>query len=145
MRWAGAGAGILLLTLAMTPFTLAADGPEGKIREFVAAYNAHDVAAMLAFCAPDVRWMIVSADKLSVETSGAEKLAESMRSHFRSLPSTRSELRSVAVSGSFVTAIEQAIWESKGQKRTQCSVSVYELREGKIQNVWYFPAHGCST
>lgn len=143
MRWARAGAGAVVLTMAMTPIAPAADGPEGQVRDFVAAYNAHDVTRMLTFCASDVRWMIVSADKLSVETSGAEKLAESMRNYFKSLPSTRSELRSVTVSGNFVTAIEQAIWESKGQSRSQCSVSVYEIREGKIQNVWYFPAHGC--
>jgi hypothetical protein len=129
--------------MAMPQATAVPDEPEEIVREFVAAYNAHDVTRMLASCAPDVRWMSVSADKLTVETRGAEKLAEAMRQYFRSLPSSRSELRSVIVSGNFVMASERALWESAGQTRTQCSASGYEIREGKIQSVWYFPAHAC--
>ena len=132
-----------MLAMAMPQATAVPDEREGLVREFVAAYNDHDVARMLASCAPDVRWMSVSADKLTVETSGTEKLAEAVREYFRGLPSSRSELRSVIVSGNFVMASEQAMWESGGQTRTQCSASVYEVREGKIQSVWYFPAHGC--
>lgn len=143
MRWVGLSTGVLVLAIAMPQAAAAPDGPEALVREFVAAYNAHDVDRMLASCAQDVRWMSVSADKLTVETSGTEKLAEAMRTYFRDLPSTRSELRSVLVSGNFVMASEQAMWESGGQTRTQCSASVYEVREGKIQAVWYFPAHGC--
>ena len=133
----------ILLTLVMAQAAAAADKPDKLVREFVAAFNAHDVDRMLTSCAPDVRWMNLAADKLTVETSGTEKLAESMRGYFRRVPSARSELRGVVVSGNFVTAVERATWESKGQERTQCSVSVYEVREGKVHSVWYFPAHGC--
>lgn len=117
--------------------------PERLVRELLAAFNAHDPARMIALCADDVRWMSVDGDKISIETTGTKQLAESMAGYFKKLPSARSKLGRVTVSGGFVTAVERASWVSKGVTRAQCSVSVYEIRENKIRNVWYFPAHGC--
>lgn len=120
-----------------------ASTPEALVRGMLAAFNAHDVARMLTFVATDVRWLTIDGDKVAVEASGAVQLEQSMTRYFRSIPSSRSELTSLSVSGPFVTTVEAAQWQAAGQARRQCSVAIYEIREGTIKTVWYFPAHRC--
>ncbi len=130
---------------AATPLALLREAlvPDAVVRELIAAFNAHNVAQMLRLCTPDIRWMSVASERLTVETLGTESLGKAMESYFRTVPSARSTLLSTVVSGNFVTAVEQATWHSGGQQRVQCSVSLYEVRGQKIQSVWYFPAHTC--
>ena len=120
--------------------------PAGEVlvRDFVKAYNAHNIEAMLRFCAPDIRWMNIEGDSLSTETTADFKLDEAMRKYFKGTPSAHSELRSLIVNGPFVSTIEEATWERGGKKRQQCSIGVYEIRDTRIKNVWYFPAHDCA-
>lgn len=66
---------------------------------------------------------IVAPRRLETATPGDVVL-------FESCPSCRS---SVAVS-----AVETAIWFSKGVQRSQSSLSVHELEDGKVLRVWYF-------
>ena len=98
---------------------------------------------MLEACAEDIVWMSVGADEIAVEASGAGALREGMTAYFESLPSARSVLRSAVQSGPFVSTVEEARWEAGGETRSQCSAAVYEVRDGKIRNVWYFPSHEC--
>ena len=45
------------------------------------------------------------------------------------------------VSGRFVTVRERASWTSEsGEERSQASVAVYEIRDGLVARVWYYPA-----
>ncbi len=117
--------------------------PEVPVRQFVAAFNAHDVDAMLALSAPDIAWFGVSGSTVGVEARGHDALRAGMTSYFEGLPSARSELLSVQVSGSFLTAVERASWQAEGQARSQCAVSVYELVDGLVRHVWYYAAHPC--
>ncbi len=118
-------------------------GPEATVRRFVAAFNAHDVDAMLAVAAPDIAWFGISGSTLSVEARGHEALRAGMTQYFQGLPSAGSELLSVSVSGPFVTAVEKASWTADGQARSQCAVSTYEVAEGLVRHVWYHAAHPC--
>jgi hypothetical protein len=120
-----------------------ASGPKGAVIELLAAFNAHDVDMMLEACAEDIMWMSVGPDKIVVEASGANALHEGMAAYFKSVPSASSVLRSAVESGPFVVTVEEASWESGGEKKSQCSAAVYEVKEGKVQNVWYFPSHKC--
>ena len=43
-----------------------------------------------------------------------------------------------------VSTVEEANWEADGERKSQCSVGVYEIRNDKVLNVWYFAAHACS-
>jgi len=105
------------------------------------AFNRHDVAAMAAGVAPDFVWFSVTGDELTVEARGRGAFAESMRSYFASLPSVRSELEESLISGSFVTIRERATWtDGSGVERSQPALGVYEVRDGLIQRVWYYPA-----
>ncbi len=123
-------------------FAFAGENTE-VVERFVSAFNEHDVDAMLEFAAPDMRWMSVSGDRISVETSTHAELLAAMAGYFESTPGARAEILSVSESGRFVHTLEQAFWPSGGAERSQCSMAVYELIEGTIQSVWYFPAHPC--
>jgi len=113
------------------------------VERFIAAFNQHNVDVMLELSAVDMRWMSVSGEQISIETSTHAELREAMRSYFGSTPSARAEVRSISEIGSFVSTLEEAFWSSGGAEKSRCSMTVYELFEQKIQNVWYFPAHQC--
>ena len=140
--------GVIVMALAWPQARLDAKpvqtAGEVLVHDFINAYNAHNIEAMLRFCAPDIRWMNIDGDALSPETTADFKLDEAMRTYFKGTPSAHSELRGLIVSGPFVSTIEEASWERGGKKRQQCSIGVYEIRDTKIKNVWYFPAHDCA-
>ncbi len=130
--------------IALLAFALAASAcaqsPEEVVERYMAAYNAHDVDAMLELVDPGVQWLSVDGDRISVETEGAKALAEAMRGYFEAAPSTRSSIESMMVSGKRVSVRERAHWESSGQSRSQVALAVYEIADGRIVRVWYFSA-----
>ncbi len=132
-----------LLGVLLLQSSLAAANGAAVVRHFVDAFNEHDIDAMLAHVADDFLWMSVKGGTITIESRGHDQLRSAMSDYFSSIPSARSDLRSVVESGPFVQAIEQAFWESDGVEKSQCSVSVYEIADGKIVNVWYFPAYQC--
>lgn len=106
----------------------------------MSAYNAHDIPAMLALVHPDVQWLSVEGDSVSVQTDGAEALAESLQGYFQSIPSSRSTVESMMEAGRFVTVWERAHWERGGKPASQSSLAVYEIADGRIVRIWYYPA-----
>jgi len=128
--------------LACAP-TLADPSAIDTVSAFVDAYNEHDSEKMLQYAANSVRWMSINGDKINVEAEGRKSLASFMDGYFDSLPSTRSELHGVQSLGPFVSMIEEAHWERDGKPGSQCAQVVYELSDGLIHNVWYFPAQPC--
>jgi hypothetical protein len=122
-----------------------AHGPASVVVAFVEAFNRHDVDAMIDLSHPDVRWMSVDGDAVVTETSSVIALRSAMDAYFRDVPSARSELESIDASGRFVHTVERASWEAGNTRMSQCSVSVYEVGSGLIENVWYFPTHACDA
>jgi hypothetical protein len=110
------------------------------VREFVAAFNAHDSIAMSKFVAEDVQWLSISGDSVSIETDGKPALISAMDGYFQSCPTCRSHIREMIASGERVSAIEEAVWEGRDGPRTQRSLSVYEFSGQLIRRVYYFPA-----
>lgn len=113
---------------------------EKRVREFVGAFNARNVDAMLELADENVQWLSVDGAKVSVETEGKAALRESMGRYFRSCPSCKSSLEWIQSAGSRVTALERASWSGKSGAKSQRSLSVYEFLGGKILRVYYFPA-----
>lgn len=113
---------------------------EKRVREFVEAFNARKIDAMLELAAENIQWMHIDGAKVSIEVEGKAALRESMGRYFSSCSSCRSSLEWVQIAGSRVTAMERASWSAKGGAKSQRSLSVYEFRDGKIQRVYYFPA-----
>jgi hypothetical protein len=136
---------LLLVACCAAVPALAQTVASDVVQSYVSAYNEHDVDKMQTLVTDDVRWMSINNDKITLESSGKKELAESMRSYFEGLPSTRARLTGVRSLGDFVTVIEESGWESKGEMKSQCAVSVYELKEGLILSVWYFAARPCES
>jgi len=134
---------ITLISLFFSCQVIFAGENADTVERFIAAFNQHNVDVMLELSAVDMRWMSVSGEQISIETSTHAELREAMGSYFESTPSARAEVRSISESGSFVSTLEEAFWSSGGAEKSRCSMAVYELFEQKIQNVWYFPAHQC--
>lgn len=112
------------------------------VREFVAASNRHDVAAMLAATDPEFRWVQVVGDRATVEVAGHADLKHWLESYFGGTPDARSELQAVQVHGAFASTVETTRFTSEqGEVERQSATSVYEFgRDGRIRFVWYFSA-----
>lgn len=126
--------------LALAAAGARAQSPAEVVERYLDAYNDHDVDAMLEFVHPDIQWLSIDGDRVRIETDGTEALAQAMRGYFEAVPSTRSSIETMMVSGNRVSVRERAHWKSSGQARSQTALSVYELVEGRIRRVWYFPA-----
>lgn len=70
---------------------------------------------MLALSHPQVQWLSVSGDTISVEADGAEALKTAMEEYFEAVPSSRSSAEAVMEAGRFVSVWERARWH--GAKR----------------------------
>ena len=110
------------------------------IDEFVAAFNAHAPAEMMAFVSDDVRWMSVNGEKIAVETGDRESLQQAMTDYFRAMPTVQSATEEAVASGRFVSVRERVFWGPESARSSQAALAVYEFRGGKIHRVWYFPA-----
>ena len=44
------------------------------------------------------------------------------------------------MSGSFVAIREHVRWQTETGEKSQAALAVYEVRDGKIRRVWYYPA-----
>jgi hypothetical protein len=113
---------------------------EDVVGAFVAAYNRHDVDAMLALADTGIVWLSVAGDSVRVEARGAAALRRSLAGYFRSVPSTRSVLGEMTSVGPWVTVHERAQWQASSGPRAQTAVAVYEVRDGRVRRVWYYPA-----
>lgn len=139
MTWLRAAIGLLLSTAVAAQAVPAS--PEQAVRANLAAFNRHDVEALVATVAPDFAWFNVDGEKLLPDSRGRDALRKGMTAYFKSLPSVRSDFESLTVNGAYVSVKERASWQSKaGLPRSQSTLAVYEVRDGLILRVWYFPA-----
>lgn len=119
-----------------------ASSPEiAVVRASVAAFNAHDIDALTAHYAEDIKWLSVDSEKQSIEADNRAAIREWLVGYFKSVPDVRSEISDVTQTGPHVSFRERASWTAKdGSRRAQSAIAVYEVREGKIKRAWYFPA-----
>lgn len=111
---------------------------------FVAAYNQHDTKAMLALVHPELKYMFISGDQVHTETHNKDALAAFLGPYFANNPGARSAIVSTAQQGPFIQQVEQAWWiDQQGQPKSQCSQSIYQIKQQLIVHVWYFDAFPC--
>ena len=124
---------------AELPPSATAGDAESVVEAFVAAYNRHDVAAMLELVDTGFVWLSLVGDSVQVETRGRDALKGGMESYFRSIPTARSTLESISSLGPWVSVRERAHWRTASGARSQAAMSVYEVRERRLRRVWYYP------
>lgn len=111
------------------------------LRAYLDASNRIDADAVAAMCAENFTWYAVEGDKLAPEVQGRASLLAWLKGYYQKIPSARSEFLSVEQTGPILTVRERAAWDNKEGKRvSQQAIGVYEIRDGLIQRVWYYPA-----
>ncbi len=120
-----------------------AQDPDPSIQvvlQMMKAFTAQDAETMSATLAEDIGWYSILGDTLTVQAEGKDALLTGLRSYFESIPSAHSEIEDSFVSGKYVIVRERGYWHEDGVQRTQSSLAVYEMQDGLIARVWYFPA-----
>ena len=115
--------------------------PEAVVlRAYLDSYNRHEPDLVAALLSPKVKWYSLDADKLSTDGDGREALRTWLAGYFKSRPDTRSDFLAIEQIGAFLSVRERASWTAKdGTSRSQQGHGVYEIRDGLIERVWYFP------
>jgi hypothetical protein len=115
--------------------------PIAVVREYVAAFNAKDLDAMMSHVSPGMVWSNVEGDSTTLGGRGADAFRRLLSGYFREVPTARSELLAVRALGPWVTTHERTRWSAPaGEAGGQSSVVVYEVRAGLVQRVWFYPA-----
>jgi hypothetical protein len=105
---------------------------EELIKRQLAAYNAHDLEAFLDTYAPDVRFFD-PPDLL--KSSGIDEARKRYGQRFSESPKVHVEIANRIVQGNFVMDHE-TVSGLAGNEVRKVGV-IYEVRNGKIQNVWF--------
>lgn len=122
------------------PTGQAALDPEEVITAQLEAFNAGDVEAMVANVAEDFVYFAVDAGGAAAELQGREAFFRSMQEYFASTPGARGEIEEMFPVGGYVAVRERAYWQQGGREVSQAALAVYEIRDGLIHRVWYYPA-----
>ena len=109
------------------------------VNGLMAAFNAHDAAMMREYWHPDVTWIELSGEQASVVTRSAEQLHDELVAYFEAYPTVSSSLETIAVNGNFISAVERPVWNEGGERKSQSSIVVYEIIDGKVKRFWYYP------
>lgn len=110
------------------------------VSRFVRAFNAQDAGAMARLVTEDIQWLSIDGANVTVEVEGRDALVTAMTGYFQSCPSCRSSVPQRMATGSRVSTIEVAQWDSKSGPASQRAIAVYELEDGLIRRVYYFPS-----
>jgi hypothetical protein len=129
-----------LILLTSWAFSVAAT-PTKQIELFINAYNQHDIEKMLEKTSKDVKWLYNIHDKLLIETDGKDALRTAMIAHFKQQTHARSRIKQSLTLGNTVAVIEEAF--SNNGKRSQCALSIYQMKQDLIHSVTYYAATAC--
>ncbi|HET7535716.1 MAG TPA: nuclear transport factor 2 family protein [Candidatus Didemnitutus sp.] len=110
------------------------------VEKQLAAFNRHDPDALADGVSEDFVWYSVTSDSTAIESKSREKLREGMKAYFKSFPDVSSKIEGVVAAGAFVSFRETASWTSKNGPRSQSSIGIYEVHDGLITRIWYYPA-----
>lgn len=86
------------------------------VKQYVANYNQQNLPVMLNQMAKNIKWMTIDADNIHVETSNKAQLKETMTRYFLAKTPSQSSLIHLISNGDFVSTLEKASWQSKGQQ-----------------------------
>ncbi|WP_394202311.1 nuclear transport factor 2 family protein [Shewanella waksmanii] len=119
------------------------ESAEQTVRAFINSYNQHSVEQMLQYTTEDVRWMNITGTKVVTETGNQAEFAAAMADYFETLQDAHAVIVDLLVSGPYVSTVEQVTWQHEGEQHSQCAIGNFRVRNGKIVDLWYLPAHAC--
>ena len=117
--------------------------PAEIVEQYISAWSQHDVETMSNLLSEDIRAMGVENDLIDVWTIGKDQTRDMIAGQFKASPTTRSEILDRSRLGKFVYVLENAQRDGDGEVHSQCAMSIYEVRDNLIANVWYFSEQSC--
>ena len=108
------------------------------VGEFINAFNARRLEAMMSLVTDDIKWISVAGDRLTTETADKAALRRFLEGYFKSCPTCRSKLTNISRYGNRVTMTETATWQTDKGMRSSDSFAVYEFSGGLIARVYYY-------
>lgn len=130
----------VLISLSPSPSQAEPGTEEAVVRNYVAAFNRHDVAATVACVDTAFRWYNVGGDSLRLTMQGRETQRQGLTRYFAAFPDVVSEIDGVTVNGPWVMVRERVQWTGAKGLGQSIALAVYEVRAKQIQRVYYFPA-----
>jgi len=112
---------------------------ERVVKAFIKAFNDHDSEAMTRFCHDDIRWGYVDGVSVSIAGNNVQELKQQMTDYFTQYGDVESVAEKISVNNDVVSVLERVSWGKVEERKTQSSLSVYQLRDNRIQSVVYFP------
>lgn len=106
--------------------------PEAVVDVQIAAYNQGDIEAFVATFAPDVK---TYAHPNTLQISGIEDLKNAYAGYFKAHPELHAEVTGKIIQGNFAIYHEFVTGVVGGDDFF--ATAIYEVREGKIQNIWF--------
>lgn len=94
---------------------------------------------MTALMSDTVQWFAIEGGVTVPMADSKEDLSAQLTTYLAST-NTTSTLSDWTQNGAFLSVIETASWSSQsGETMSQSSLAVYEIRNDRIQRVWYYP------
>jgi hypothetical protein len=118
------------------------DDPLALVSRQRDAFNRKDVTAMVADLSDDYQWFRVTDEGAVKGAAGKVEVAERMAAFFKSVPYLGSTIDRVMVIGNYVVAEEKDSFQSPAGPKTQVTLGVYEIADGKLKRAWAFPVKG---
>jgi len=116
----------------LAPNTAAESAAVRVVDASVDAYNRHDLDAYAALYASNARVYLHPGE---VITAGTQQLRARYRDQWRDNPRLRVQVTDRMVQGNFVIDQQNSVGWADGQDVRV--VAMYEIRNGRIQNVWF--------
>ncbi len=104
------------------------------------AFTRKDIDAMTADLADDYAWFRIVEDGSAVKSaSGKAEVAERMSAFFKTVPYTGSAVDRTMTVGNYIVAEEKDSFDTPQGPKTQITLGVYEITDGKLRKAWAFP------
>lgn len=103
------------------------------------AFNRKDVDALTADLADDYAWFRVTDQGAVMAASGKAEVAERMAGFFKSVPYLGSVVERTMTVGNYIVAEEKDSFQTPDGSKTQITLGVYEVVDGKLKRAWAFP------
>ena len=132
---------ILCLIVLVSWAVSTAAASSKQVTLFIDAYNQHDIEKMLEKTSEQVKWLYNIDDQILIETDGKDALRTAMIAHFKQRSQARSQIKKSMTLGDTVAVIEEAF--SNDGERSQCALSIYQLKQNLINSITYYSATAC--
>ncbi len=111
------------------------------VEALIDAFNQHDVDAIARCLSEDctVRY-VDNQGQAAVGTRTSAELRTELQGYFQAFPNVTSKPTQWTTIGRFVTFEERVSWTADDTEHSQRCLAVFEVVDGKIKRVWYYPA-----